>query len=196
VSTGGDCYIGEDCVSGSCDRGACDPSTGCCEGTCAAPTTLIAHGAACTPNDSCVPSDECIDGTCSTWTIPDGQDCGGGAGRCVDGDACAADVFGDLICMKIVERGDACVIGAVCDHGLYCDDDGSSSTCKPLVAVGGSCADSDPCVVYASCDPTTSKCVTNALLGQDCSSTPCLGDATCDPTTSKCTPAVSADCPQ
>jgi hypothetical protein len=197
VAAGGSCYVDEDCVSDECDPNTCDPSAACCEGTCAAVTPTVADGAACTLESYCVAGDECTNGTCQKApTIPpiaDGQPCDLGD-VCANGDVCEADSTGAMTCQRIGKAGDACSqpsFQQTCDYGLYCDS--ASSTCKPLVAVGGSCA-SGVCVAYATCDSTTSECVADALLGQDCSSTPCLGDATCDPTTRKCTLPTTTTC--
>jgi hypothetical protein len=57
------------------------------------------------------------------------------------------------------------------NDGLFCDD---SSTCRPLVAIGGSCAGSEQCALEAYCD--ASVCRQRLAAGAACP----LGSEQCD----------------
>ncbi|MBT8495792.1 MAG: hypothetical protein KJO07_22305, partial [Deltaproteobacteria bacterium] len=79
---------------------------------------------------------------------------------CIVNEECASGVCifapgqGDDVCdlgqcAELATTDQDCA-GAPCSVGLYCD--GLDTTCQPLVAVGGECAQLDACVPGAVCD--------------------------------------------
>lgn len=161
VADGDACSMDEDCATGWCQDG------GTCPFLCAAKKV---DGATC---DQGV---ECLSGACDTWNdecVPSapgaaGEPCGYGDAECQAGLYCKT-VYSPAyarICATLGSAGDPCTDFEECEDGLSCADDG---VCRPLVAVGASCA-SAACGLGAYC---------SAVAGMRCADFPFQAGESC-----------------
>jgi hypothetical protein len=186
VADDGACYVGSECVSGSCSGDICSGSE-CCLGACNPSPTAIPMGGDCSGSSKgCGSSAFCYYGSTPTCTAKGaaGQSCErvSYARSCVDGMYCVPNGTDTGICGALPARGEICRPVGVCDSLLdYCDS--VTSTCVPNIPVGGDCsAPSATCVDYATCD-TNRRCVAKASAGEPCDNVNgprCLGLLLCD----------------
>ena len=180
------CYVGSECVSGSCSGDICSGSE-CCLGTCNPSPTAIPIGGDCSGSpDRCGSGAFCYYGSTSTCTAKGaaGQSCErvSYARSCVDKMYCVPNGTDTGICGTLPAQGESCQPVGVCDSLLnYCDY--LTSKCVPNIPVGGDCsAASASCVAYATCD-TNGRCVAKASAGEPCDDVNgprCLGSLLCD----------------
>lgn len=166
VADDGPCFVGEECISQTCDKTSCDLTAQCCAGTCAPTVTTLATGA----------------------------DCSALGARCVSDSFCLRDnVAMTATCVKKIALGQPCNNSVECANGLGClvetPGAGVGGTCAKRPARGEACSrDTFPCDAYTdTCDPTTGKCVPRAEPGAACMlETDCVLYANCDMTAMKC----------
>ncbi len=181
VALGGACFVPDECVSESCNLGACG-GTMCCSGACQAKVPL---GQDCSSNSSeCVPGAFCLrNATGATATcmarIAAGQPCNGLL-DCVAGKLCNIDpTTGTGVCGNAPAKGEACPAGFCNASADACDQ--TTTTCVPRTAVGGACSPPGACVSYARCDAATMKCVAGIAAGGVCATTAdCISGLPCE----------------
>lgn len=169
VANGGACLIAADCVSQSCNTGACGGDL-CCAGTC---QDKVPAGGDCLADGSvCVEGAYChYDGISSTATckvlVAAGQPCTVGD-LCVPGTSCLVDQTTQTpgTCAKPPAEGEPCPVGSCDSPQDTCDP--TSKTCVRRAAVGVACSSTAACVAYATCDPVSHVCVAGAGLGAAC----------------------------
>ena len=161
VAVGDPCLRSEECASGWCKDG------GTCPFLCAAKK---ADGEVCSSDG------ECTSDACNTTThlcvanAPGaaGESCGWGDAECQAGLYCRTQYTPSYarICTVQSASGESCTSDAVCAPGLGCADDG---TCRPLVAVGESCA-AGACGYAAYCSAAAgTRCADGPWrVGDDC----------------------------
>jgi hypothetical protein len=101
---------------------------------------------------------------------------------CANPMICNVDFFGTgmpATCRKPAGRTETCKpddLIACADSRDYCD---ATMKCSPAVAIGGSCANGESCVGFASCE--MSMCVAQPKAGEACTTdgASCLGDLKC-----------------
>jgi hypothetical protein len=181
------------CMSGSCN--VPENTTSAC-GTCAESAAdgaicYIGNGASaqvlgCVPGSRCdVESKRCL----KVVLVSEGANCADAGIECGLGLACTRDVLnGPRKCSRLASKGEACIaraaataVGKPCAADLNC----VGRKCMDRSAIGASCTlagvckteamvtscdDAAACVVGASCDPTSKKCVvqSTAALGAAC----------------------------
>ena len=208
VASGGACYDGAECVSGSCSGTACSGSSTCCQGTCdvsASSAAAIPIGGSCSGTGAvCASGSFCHYGTTAICTAQAaaGQSCetSYSSSSCVAGAYCVANSSNTGICGRLPAEGQNCYPTggsdpAACDSMLdYCDS--VSLKCVPRIAVGGDCSAGAACVEYATCD-ATGRCVAEARAGEVCDDANgprCLGALKCSSGTCALPPATTV-CP-
>ena len=184
VPDGGECATGEECVTGFCEEGDCDPALSCCIGACASAELddEVPEGGDCTI-EPCVPEAYCdfeaVPATCRALAVVD-QPCS--EGQCAAGLYCRITdaSLGTGLCSGLPGEGEPCdpdyPVCARADN--WCDP--TDDTCRKLAAVGDACDEVvDNCVPYAWCSPD-GKCQALPGEGEPCEDwPPCLGDLEC-----------------
>ncbi len=165
VPDGGTCYIGLDCVSGSCDVADCGQA--CCSGTCAATLAEVAIGGTC--NNTTGP---CVRGSfcdAQTTTCVALRAIGG---ACTSSSQCTYGAYcGEAgTCADAPNRGDACPDGVCADLGDRCSS--TTTTCVALGRLGEACSEGFAglfdCQAPLVCDQTSLQCANPPTAGQAC----------------------------
>jgi hypothetical protein len=170
---GAACAFDGECVSQTCDLGAC--TMACCQGTCVGDTApaIAKVGESCDP------------GRCEATAYCDG-DTGmciarrGSGGACTLIDECKFGLDCDPTgtCGTLPKLGDSCT-GACRDEGTTCSP--TTRLCVEVATLGEPCVMSSDCSTFYVCD-TTKHCSAGLALGASCTSAQrCAGpDAFCD----------------
>lgn len=182
----GDCLAKR--INAMADRGCALPEAGQAP-FCGGETCLIFHGdkkegEECegTPSSAdCEQGLVCL-GTCQKPCANTGFDIAEGEvcrdvelefyGTCADGLLCNPE---DGICTALPEAGEACLQGAVCAEGNYCDFMADPQVCAPTAAVGDDCTLPQQC---ASLTCTDQKCAEAPGEGDPCVNN-CQNGLTC-----------------
>jgi hypothetical protein len=188
ILDGQPCFEGEECVSQTCEKMACDVSVQCCAGKCAQTSVPVAPGGDCSTVGTC-PSDQfCLRnqlngaGTC-TKRAALGEQCAS-VDDCVRGLWCHVTTPGPGVggtCAKLPAVGEACDAQNFPCDSVAATCNGSSNKCVARADPGANCVLDQDCVIYASCDPATLKCLAKGSKGATCATeSDCLGSLTCD----------------
>ena len=190
------CKSGNDCDTGACAGGVCQPAT-CSDGFANGSETDLDCGGTCVPCGTfrhCIASSDCVDqscveGVCAPVACNDaqrngnetGRDCGGACPPCAVGYGCAVATD----CMSGKCDQNLCV-SLPCTNGskdvAESDIDCGGAACAPCAA-GKHCDTADDCG-SSFCEPTAHTCVESACddgvlngseSAQDCGGTACPG---------------------
>lgn len=184
IADGEPCVTSEQCISKTCNKGACEFPGICCVGVCN-PTVNnpVPVGGACgAPGSYCVAEALC-------QNEPAGLTCVAKAnadeacallGGCVAGLACVP-TDSEPVCGHVPVEGEPCdSVVPGCDLAVdFCDP--ATGACQPRIRVGHSCPRGVGCVNYAYCHSMTLTCVARGGRGDPCvgSVGTCLGDLVC-----------------
>ena len=175
VIDGGACFIGADCISGSCGNPQTTPT--CTPGACGITPTLVAIGGSCVgANLSCGDFAFCssTSNTCTAF-LAAGATCMSSA-DCINGLACT-----NSVCTALPTAGQACNVDDGCASlGLACFvvSNAQTGVCTAYVDVGASCA-AAPCKNGSSCVGETMLCVLDDATGAEDDGGQCTSNQQC-----------------